>query len=206
MTFTYFTACTKNIKIEIIIELHYFERAPNTIQNWVNLYTIQHVNSVIQCRVSRQDSSLRDSIAFGDPQDLQTAERERTRQHLINKIVFSSLPSFVDLSYQSSEEYSREQSIKAVEYVSGVRVCEVCVLRQKSDSLGKLYEMDDAPERRGWVERLLAFMDERRTPIAACPTISKQPLDLYRLYLLVRDRGGFVEVYLAQLYLLLLTT
>lgn len=65
---------------------------------------------------------------------------------------------------------------------------------QKSDSLGKLYEMDDAPERRGWVERLLAFMEERRTPIAACPTISKQPLDLYRLYLLVRDRGGFVEV------------
>ncbi|CAB3238560.1 unnamed protein product [Arctia plantaginis] len=54
--------------------------------------------------------------------------------------------------------------------------------------------MDDAPERRGWVERLLAFMEERRTPIAACPTISKQPLDLYRLYLLVRDRGGFVEV------------
>ncbi|XP_069361885.1 trithorax group protein osa isoform X3 [Maniola hyperantus] len=64
----------------------------------------------------------------------------------------------------------------------------------KSDSLGKLYEMDDAPERRGWVERLLAFMEDRRTPIAACPTISKQPLDLYRLYLLVRDRGGFVEV------------
>ncbi|XP_063361134.1 trithorax group protein osa-like [Cydia amplana] len=65
---------------------------------------------------------------------------------------------------------------------------------KKSDSLGKLYEMDDAPERRGWVERLLAFMEDRRTPIAACPTISKQPLDLYRLYLLVRDRGGFVEV------------
>ncbi|CAK1545514.1 unnamed protein product [Leptosia nina] len=63
-----------------------------------------------------------------------------------------------------------------------------------SDSLVKLYEMDDAPERRSWVERLLAFMEERRTPIPACPTISKQPLDLYRLYLLVRDRGGFVEV------------
>ncbi|XP_047510801.1 trithorax group protein osa isoform X2 [Pieris napi] len=66
--------------------------------------------------------------------------------------------------------------------------------RSKSDSLVKLYEMDDAPERRSWVERLLAFMEERRTPIPACPTISKQPLDLYRLYLLVRDRGGFVEV------------
>lgn len=75
-------------------------------------------------------------------------------------------------------------------------------LRQKSDSLGKLYEMDDAPERRGWVERLLAFMEDRRTPIAACPTISKQPLDLYRLYLLVRDRGGFVEVRITDGYIL----
>lgn len=67
-------------------------------------------------------------------------------------------------------------------------------LQQKSDSLGKLYEMDESPERRDWVGRLLSFMEERRTPIAACPTISKQPLDLYRLYLLVRERGGFVEV------------
>lgn len=69
-----------------------------------------------------------------------------------------------------------------------------CCMQQKSDSLGKLYEMDTCPDRRGWVERLLAFMEERRTPIAACPTISKQPLDLYRLYLHVRERGGFVEV------------
>lgn len=54
--------------------------------------------------------------------------------------------------------------------------------------------MDDNPERRGWLDKLLTFMDERRTPIAACPTISKQPLDLYKLYLLVKERGGFVEV------------
>lgn len=54
--------------------------------------------------------------------------------------------------------------------------------------------MDDCPDRRLWLDKLLSFMDERRTPISACPTISKQPLDLYRLYLLVRERGGFVEV------------
>lgn len=65
---------------------------------------------------------------------------------------------------------------------------------KKSDSLGKLYEMDDNPDRRGWIEKLLGFMEERRTPISACPTISKQPLDLYRLYMLVKERGGFVEV------------
>lgn len=54
--------------------------------------------------------------------------------------------------------------------------------------------MDDNPERRNWIDRLLQFMEERGTPISACPTISKNPLDLFRLYFYVKDRGGFVEV------------
>lgn len=54
--------------------------------------------------------------------------------------------------------------------------------------------MDENPERRPWLDKLLSFMEERRTPITACPTISKQPLDLYRLHSLVKERGGFVEV------------
>ncbi|XP_065166302.1 trithorax group protein osa isoform X4 [Atheta coriaria] len=65
---------------------------------------------------------------------------------------------------------------------------------KKTDSLGKLYEMDDNPDRRGWLDKLLAFMEERRTPITTCPTISKNPLDLFRLYMFVKDRGGFMEV------------
>lgn len=75
-------------------------------------------------------------------------------------------------------------------------ICNVwfnCVL-QKTDSLGKLYEMDDSPERRAWLDKLLAFMEERRTPITTCPTISKNPLDLFRLYMYVKERGGFMEV------------
>lgn len=67
-------------------------------------------------------------------------------------------------------------------------------LLQKSDSLCKLYDMDDNPDRRGWLDKLLAFMEERRTPITACPTISKQPLDLFKLYIFVKERAGFVEV------------
>lgn len=68
------------------------------------------------------------------------------------------------------------------------------IVLQKTDSLGKLYEMDDSPERRNWLDKLLAFMEERRTPITTCPTISKNPLDLFRLYMYVKDRGGFMEV------------
>lgn len=68
------------------------------------------------------------------------------------------------------------------------------LLQQKSDSLCKLYEMDDNPERRPFLDKLLSFMEERRTPITACPAISKQPLDLYRLYTAVKERNGFLEV------------
>lgn len=64
----------------------------------------------------------------------------------------------------------------------------------KPDSLAKLYEMDDSMERRTWLDKLVNFMEERRTPITSCPTISKNPLDLFRLYLYVKERGGFMEV------------
>lgn len=64
----------------------------------------------------------------------------------------------------------------------------------KIRQFGKLYDMDENPDRRPFLDKLLSFMEERRTPITACPTISKTPLDLYRLYMLVKERGGFVEV------------
>lgn len=54
--------------------------------------------------------------------------------------------------------------------------------------------MDDSPDRRVWLDKLLAFMEDRRTPITTCPTISKNPLDLFRLYVYVKERGGFMEV------------
>ena len=65
---------------------------------------------------------------------------------------------------------------------------------QKADSMNKLYEMDDSPDRRMFLDKLLHFMDEMSTPIQACPQISKNPLDLYKLYFLVKERGGFLEV------------
>ena len=37
-------------------------------------------------------------------------------------------------------------------------------------------------------------MEERGTPINTCPTISKNPLDLYKLYILTKEKGGYLEV------------
>ena len=54
--------------------------------------------------------------------------------------------------------------------------------------------MDDHPDRRPFLDKLLAFMDDRGSPIGQCPTISKNPLDLFRLYIYTKERGGFMEV------------
>ena len=54
--------------------------------------------------------------------------------------------------------------------------------------------MDDHPDRRPFLEKLLSFMEEKGTAITQCPTISKNPLDLFRLYLYTKERGGYLEV------------
>lgn len=62
-----------------------------------------------------------------------------------------------------------------------------------NDVLNRLADMGDEPDRRKMLERLFAFMEERGTPIVAVPTISKIPVDLFRLYHIVKDFGGMVE-------------
>jgi AT-rich interactive domain-containing protein 1 len=54
--------------------------------------------------------------------------------------------------------------------------------------------MDDNPERKPFLDKLLSHMEERGTPLTACPTISKIPVDVFRLYALVKENGGFLEV------------
>ncbi|XP_052809896.1 trithorax group protein osa-like isoform X3 [Mya arenaria] len=58
----------------------------------------------------------------------------------------------------------------------------------------KLYEMGMEGERKPFLDRLFAFLDEKGSPISNMPVISKQPIDLYRLYVIVQEKGGMVEV------------
>uniref|UniRef100_A0A3P8UA35 AT-rich interaction domain 1B n=1 Tax=Cynoglossus semilaevis TaxID=244447 RepID=A0A3P8UA35_CYNSE len=62
------------------------------------------------------------------------------------------------------------------------------------DRVVRLYEMGVEPERRSWVERYLNFMEERGTPVTQLPTVGKKPLDLWRLYMAVREIGGLAMV------------
>ncbi|XP_062322938.1 AT-rich interactive domain-containing protein 1B isoform X2 [Osmerus eperlanus] len=63
-----------------------------------------------------------------------------------------------------------------------------------NEKITRLYEMGGEPERRMWVDRYLAFMEERGTPVPNLPAVGKKPLDLCRLYLCVREIGGLAMV------------
>lgn len=62
------------------------------------------------------------------------------------------------------------------------------------ERITRLYELGGEPERRGWVERYLNFMEERGTPVSQLPTVGKKPLDLWKLYTAVREIGGLAMV------------
>ncbi|PRD31026.1 UNVERIFIED_CONTAM: osa [Trichonephila clavipes] len=65
---------------------------------------------------------------------------------------------------------------------------------KRPENLLKLYTLSDEPDRRYFLDKLIVFNEDRGSPITQCPTISKQPLDVFRVYLTVKERGGFVEV------------
>uniref|UniRef100_A0A4W6CC40 AT-rich interaction domain 1B n=1 Tax=Lates calcarifer TaxID=8187 RepID=A0A4W6CC40_LATCA len=62
------------------------------------------------------------------------------------------------------------------------------------ERITRLYELGVEPERRVWVERYLTFMEERGTPVAQLPAVGKKPLDLWKLYMAVREIGGLAMV------------
>uniref|UniRef100_A0A8B9ERL8 AT-rich interactive domain-containing protein 3 n=1 Tax=Anser cygnoides TaxID=8845 RepID=A0A8B9ERL8_ANSCY len=57
-----------------------------------------------------------------------------------------------------------------------------------------LYELDEDPKRKEFLDDLFSFMQKRGTPVNRIPIMAKQVLDLYTLYRLVTDKGGLVEV------------
>ncbi|KAI7795422.1 AT-rich interactive domain-containing protein 3A [Triplophysa rosa] len=58
----------------------------------------------------------------------------------------------------------------------------------------QLYELDNDPKRKEFLDDLFSFMQKRGTPVNRIPIMAKQVLDLYMLYQLVTEKGGLVEV------------
>ncbi len=64
----------------------------------------------------------------------------------------------------------------------------------KSDAAMKMYEMGEENERKPFLDKLFNYMDEKGSPITSMPMISKNPIDLFKLYNLVKEKGGLLEV------------
>ena len=58
----------------------------------------------------------------------------------------------------------------------------------------QLYDLDNDGSRRKFLDDLFSFMQKRGTPVNRIPIMAKQVLDLYKLYKLVVEKGGLVEV------------
>ncbi|KAM6960647.1 AT-rich interactive domain-containing protein 3B [Aplochiton taeniatus] len=65
---------------------------------------------------------------------------------------------------------------------------------EPSRDFAKLYDLDNDPNRKEFLDQLFVFMQKRGTPVNRIPIMAKQVLDLYMLYKLVTEKGGLVEV------------
>ncbi|XP_057301588.1 uncharacterized protein LOC130636018 isoform X2 [Hydractinia symbiolongicarpus] len=58
----------------------------------------------------------------------------------------------------------------------------------------QLYEIDEDPDRKSFLDEYFDFMKGRGTPVSRIPIMAKQILDLFQLYNLVVKHGGLVQV------------
>ena len=74
--------------------------------------------------------------------------------------------------------------------------CSLCLQNYEPSSVGiqELYSMGCEPDRKDFLDKLVEFLAERNTPLIKIPTIEKAPVDLYKLYHLVKENGGVENV------------
>nr|XP_023659648.1 AT-rich interactive domain-containing protein 1A-like isoform X1 [Paramormyrops kingsleyae] len=63
-----------------------------------------------------------------------------------------------------------------------------------NEKITRLYELGPEPERKVWVDRYLAFTEEKAMGMNNLPAVGRKPLDLFRLYISVKEIGGLTQV------------
>ncbi|XP_034031049.1 AT-rich interactive domain-containing protein 1A isoform X2 [Thalassophryne amazonica] len=63
-----------------------------------------------------------------------------------------------------------------------------------NEKITRLYELGPEPERKMWVDRYLTFIDEKAMGMTNLPAVGRKPLDLFRLYISVKEIGGMTQV------------
>lgn len=63
-----------------------------------------------------------------------------------------------------------------------------------NEKITRLYELGPEPERKMWADRYLAFIEEKAMGMTNLPAVGRKPLDLFRLYMSVKEIGGMAQV------------
>lgn len=63
-----------------------------------------------------------------------------------------------------------------------------------NEKITKLYELGMEPDRKMWVDRYLSFTEEKAMGMNNLPAVGRKPLDLFRLYVSVKEIGGLTQV------------
>ena len=64
----------------------------------------------------------------------------------------------------------------------------------------KQYDMGEEPERKPFLDKLFTYLEDKGSPVTAMPMISKNPIDLFKLYTIVKEKGGLLEVSVFSYY------
>ncbi|KAM9816223.1 AT-rich interactive domain-containing protein 3B-like [Syngnathus typhle] len=116
-------------------------------------------------------------------------KQEHEEKQLLDPVgptAFTSPNGFTDWAYD--EPLKQRATIWADENEGGRGRAE------PSRDFAKLYVLDMDPQRKEFLDDLFIFMQKRGTPVNRIPIMAKQVLDLYKLYKLVTEKGGLVEV------------
>lgn len=63
-----------------------------------------------------------------------------------------------------------------------------------NEKITRLYDLGPEPDRKMWVERYLAFVEEKAMGLTNLPAVGRKPLDLFLLYTSVKGFGGMTQV------------
>ncbi|XP_069672823.1 protein dead ringer isoform X3 [Periplaneta americana] len=97
----------------------------------------------------------------------------------------SSTAAAIQNSISSASSHSSESSSSSQQTWS---------FEEQFKQVRQLYEINDDPKRKEFLDDLFSYMQKRGTPINRLPIMAKSVLDLYELYNLVIARGGLVDV------------
>ena len=85
-----------------------------------------------------------------------------------------------------------------------VTTCIVVIFQaQKAadEGVNTMFDMGDEPDRRPFLKRLFTYMEGMGVAITTMPCISKQPIDLFKLFVVVKEMGGVIEVSIVYKFL-----